>query len=633
MSTAEDFVRLIDSLMDQLDLLANDPLTPPDKFFDSVLETLKAITGSETTAVILPGPDQTFFCAAGDGKPFMSDSNALLGLQNAIQSSEPFSQSAPGKYLFRVGSTDSVDAILGVQLSSDAGNEAGRSVIQGVGQLVEQFFKNRQSSSAQKSGETTDNLKQFAAGCLSTYDIRILTKVIANDARIVQKCERVQVFESKGNRLKLAAVSSVAAFEKRTQLLKASAALAAMAQKSGKPIVSSQQQSTKSIQQKVDEYREVSGVPFFAFIPMRSKGTSEHPGKIVAVMVIEYSKMPDFVEFVDAANTVIPYSGLAIANAQQVATIPFYRPLMWAGQRMQFGNFARLLIWFAIPIGLLLATFLIPVPFKVRMPGTLQAQKEEMVFASHQAVVEEVFVVHGQKVKKGQLLVKLRSTELDQNYREAVGEIEKLTKLKAAKQIILNQSTNGGFGENSESTQLASEIADLDFQIRSYEQKKEYAAKQMEELKIHANMDGTVVTWGVQNVLRQKPVNWGDPLLKIADETGGWELRFHAPETKIGYLEEASQDPSQSLNDLEVEYFFQANPDKQFRVSISETAKSTENDPEYGANVKIRCPVSPDQQLKRHGAKVVGDVDCGQRSLFFVWTYELVDTIRRQFVF
>ena len=44
------------------------------------------------------------------------------------------------------------------------------------------------------------------------------------------------------------------------------------------------------------------------------------------------------------------------------------------------------------------------------------------------------------------------------------------------------------------------------------------------------------------------------------------------------------------------------------------------------------CPVAATQTVRRHGAKVVGDVACGRRSLAYLWTYQLVDALKRQFV-
>jgi len=36
--------------------------------------------------------------------------------------------------------------------------------------------------------------------------------------------------------------------------------------------------------------------------------------------------------------------------------------------------------------------------------------------------------------------------------------------------------------------------------------------------------------------------------------------------------------------------------------------------------------------VRRHGAKVIADVHCGRRSIGYVWFHELVDSLRRRFV-
>ena len=194
---------------------------------------------------------------------------------------------------------------------------------------------------------------------------------------------------------------------------------------------------------------------------------------------------------------------------------------------------------------------------------------------------------------------------------------------------MLNQAASGNVGDAALQTRLASEIADLEFQIQTLEDEKDFVESQIGKLQVCAPIDGSVVTWNVEKNLINRPVKWGDPLMKLADETSQWELHLKAPENKISYILDA--DGNQD-NQLQVRYFFKSQPTKQFESAVSEIASVTEPDSELGPSVAVTCPVDEAQTLKRHGAKVIGDVMCGKKSVGYVWTHELIDTIRRRFV-
>ena len=168
--------------------------------------------------------------------------------------------------------------------------------------------------------------------------------------------------------------------------------------------------------------------------------------------------------------------------------------------------------------------------------------------------------------------------------------------------------------------------------IEAQKERRNFALEQIEELKIYAPIRGTVITWDLERLLNEKPVRWGETLLKIADEDQQWQLRFLAPEKSMGYVLEAANSNSEGLNGLSVDYFLSSRPEDKFATLIKVAGKATENDPRNGLGVRLICNVDPDQQLQRHGAQVTGDIDCGKRSIAFVWTHELIDTVRRHLV-
>ena len=247
---------------------------------------------------------------------------------------------------------------------------------------------------------------------------------------------------------------------------------------------------------------------------------------------------------------------------------------------------------------------------------------------SYDGVVETVFVDHGDQVTVNQPLIQIRSADLDLEIEKAFSDIQKIDQLKDSKRIALNQ-VSGANADPNVAAQIASEISDLDFQKASLVEKEKFLRAEREKLSIVCPIDGQVITWQVKQNLANKPVRWGDPMLKVAFLNGDWNLVFRVPERRIGYLLDAAKASDQPV---ELEFFLESNPGKKYRVPIVEIAQSASQDAELGAVTLVKCNVPDELKAKRQGATVAGDVYCGKRSFWFVWTREMSDAIKRRFV-
>jgi len=129
-------------------------------------------------------------------------------------------------------------------------------------------------------------------------------------------------------------------------------------------------------------------------------------------------------------------------------------------------------------------------------------------------------------------------------------------------------------------------------------------------------------------------------LFDIADLDGDWEVVLQVPEQRIGYVwQEFGHDvatdknkPDNPDSPLKVEFFLQSNPNQRYQSNVIEIARSVEIDPERGVLTTIRCQVPEELKHCRHGASVVADINCGNRSLAFVCFGEFWDGLRRNWV-
>ena len=214
----------------------------------------------------------------------------------------------------------------------------------------------------------------------------------------------------------------------------------------------------------------------------------------------------------------------------------------------------------------------------------------------------------------------------------------KLRQLIGSKKTLMGQY--GHAGDPSLIGRLAAEISDLQFQLELLQNRQTYLKEKKLQLEIVAPRSGQVITWRPQANLLGKPVRWGDQLFDIADLDGDWEVVLQVPEQRIGYVWDrvgadsfdSEATPDKPEQNLSVEFFLQSNPSRRYQSSVIEIARSVELDPELGALTTIRCRVPEELRNCRHGASVVADIDCGNRSLAFVCFGEFWDGLRRTWV-
>jgi len=279
---------------------------------------------------------------------------------------------------------------------------------------------------------------------------------------------------------------------------------------------------------------------------------------------------------------------------------------------------------------LIAASLLLTTDFKVRIPGELRPVVDRNVFSAHDGVIGEVYVDHGDRVEINQPLMQLRSAKYEVELEKASSDILKLQQFKEAKQVSLNRVSDIGSDQNL-AAQLASEISDLEFQMATLKEKEKFLKQQILELLILSPIDGQVTTWEARENLTARPVRWGDPVLNVAQLDGEWDLIFRVPERRIGYI--LARDLEREADEaLELEFFLESDPAKKYLVPVTAIDRSAIVDPELGPVTILKCELPVEMKNKRQGATVSGDVDCGRKSLWFVWTREMFDAMRRRFV-
>lgn len=644
---SENELAVYDSLISGLADHAVSSDATAESFFAKMSQVVEAIFAPEWSAVLARGPADSPIPiystgAAKDklGGLFSRSGNKRDLMAGLLQRSDELGASGvivtsidgPGGALATVGGKSEGWGCIVVDVGREPVEAIQLNVMKAIAETAQEFVRDEDRKQAQAVEAQGAQFLDFSVNAHSSLEPRVVGHHLANDARLLLGCERVSIFLLGRGAPRLLAISSVASVEGRTQLVKQMVSMVGCAVKLSQPIISDHTSSDQKLASLVNSHCDSSGLPFAFGIPIntRSGQAEKRPSWPIAFLLAESTGDIDRVKFARQLGQVVPHVSTSLSNANTYAQIPFRRTFGWLGRMSSFANLSRLGV-IALLAGLLVgASLFFKIDFKVRIPGELRPVVERNVFAAHDGVVEKVFIDHGDKVEANQPLLEIRSTKLEVELEKASSDILKLQQLKEAKSVSLNRVTSVGADQNL-AAQLASEISDLDFQIATQEEQAKFLKQQLSELLIKCPIAGQVTTWQSKENLANRPVRWGDPVLNVAQLDGDWDLVFRVPERRIGYV--LTRDEELGTNEpLELEFFLESDPGKKYRVEVTKIDRSAIEDSEFGPVTILKCAAPAELANKRQGATVSGDVDCGRKSVWFVWTREMFDAIRRQFV-
>jgi multidrug efflux pump subunit AcrA (membrane-fusion protein) len=174
-----------------------------------------------------------------------------------------------------------------------------------------------------------------------------------------------------------------------------------------------------------------------------------------------------------------------------------------------------------IAIALIATVLAIPVPMKLQATAVLIPTDQQQIYAPWDAIVDKVFVEHGQVVKTGDPILQLTSPALTAEYEQAVGQ-----QLRIAQRF--NEIDGRLLRETSLSPVQRDELEgerETILAVRQIEQETVARLKsQLDSMQMVAEIDGTVATWNVKNNLRDRPVRTGQWLMSIHQKDSEWVL-------------------------------------------------------------------------------------------------------------
>jgi len=274
---------------------------------------------------------------------------------------------------------------------------------------------------------------------------------------------------------------------------------------------------------------------------------------------------------------------------------------------------------------LVFAAAVIPADFRIQARGQLVPEVRHDVFAPRDGEIAQLLVEHDAPVEEGEELARLTSADLDLELKRLSGELQTTQqKLLAARTERVRSSAPTAEDRRSGASWSALE-KELEKQEESLREQLELVQAEGERLTVRSPIRGRIQTWDLQRLLEVRPVDQGQVLMTVADVDGPWVLELEIPDHHVAHVLAAQHEHEK----LPVSFVLKTAPGTEYLGALETIGMTTIHDDQGQPYVKAVVAIDRESiPLLRSGASVVARIDCGRRSLGYVWLHDLIDAVR-----
>jgi len=655
---ADDAWHEVDQLVEEIAQLAKSDISP-DKFHADVLERIVSALGAEGGTIWTRGQngEPCRQCQINPADPWLAGAEEpqprhVEVISSILESGQsrllvPHRQATPNDAawnptgLLLIVSPWIVDGMsLGaIEIFQRSGvspqtQQGYLTFLDAIGDLIGDYCRNRLFRDLRLRAGDWTRLTQFTAQVHASLDLRTTAYAIANDGRSLLECDRVTVLIRRGRQqYHVLAVSGVETFRRRASVVRRleqlSAAVAGVGETLWYP--DAKNDLAPQVEQSLADYLDESHSRWLAVLPLElpdQEEASHAPGTFGILVAERFKGKLD-----ERRRLLLPamceHSALALRNALELEAIPLAGLLRKARRLLGIGRLAKIALLLSAVAAAGIALCLVPAEFRIEARGELQPRQMADVFALTDGVVGDLHVEHGQHVAANQVLAELRRPQLDLEFKQVWGELQTARRRLASSEAEILQLHNETDEQRRRHSQLIAQQEELQELVRNLEEQHAILKKKQSELQVRSPMDGDVLTWDVQQLLQDRPVDRGQALLTVGDLSGPWRLDLRIPDREVAHVLAAQRQAGQAL---EVTYRLVTRPSVILHGTIqhiglrSETAGSDEA--YVPATVDIQRETLPELIP---GANVKALIRCGRRPVGYVWFHDLLDALRTWF--
>ncbi|MDA1017310.1 MAG: HlyD family efflux transporter periplasmic adaptor subunit, partial [Planctomycetota bacterium] len=461
------------------------------------------------------------------------------------------------------------------------------------------------------------------------------------EGRHVIDCDRVTVLVDKGGKLRAEAVSGQDTFDDRASAIRSLVKLARSVGGTDEPLWYPEDSGKLSpqLEEAVERYVDEADSTTLAVLPLhdcRKQTDTTSPDKtrgplkrtLIGMLIVERFDGENSAGYQERVIAVRDSACSALANAvqhQSVFLLPVWQSMGNAGRALRAPK--------AIVIGALIcvaivALFIVPADFQMKADGELQPVLRSDVFAATDGIVDVVKTRHGEVVRRGQLLVRMKNANLESELARLEGERSTtVERLRSVRTLMLKNRRMS----NSERDRLYSQQTEIEQALAGIEAQIVIHNQTLTQLETTSPVDGQVVTWDVAETLHRRPIQRGQLLMTVAQPDGPWQLEIRMPEGQMGHVLRAHAEGSHELG---VEYMLASEPGRTYHGTVREIHDRAEVRGAEGSTVLMKVGIDKnDIQHLKPGAEVIAKVECGRRSVGYVWFHEVFEFVQSKILF
>lgn len=522
-------------------------------------------------------------------------------------------------------------------------------LLEAYGQLSDDFGRNRTLRALHEQVLWLRRVLRVNAAVHASLNLDRTAFEIVSAWNELPECQRASLLVRDRQRFRVAAVSGLAILDHRSPLIRSLIDLAAAVAASGQRLIYGLEPITlpPQLAEPLDAYLDQSHAAGLWVVPLSREnhhGTAakpvgdtqratEMPQPVIGVLVLEVGEPAALATLCDQSLPLAASSAVALGHALEHAELPLRgvgNALRRLSQCCRWRAGGRLAVAVAAVAAVVAALIWIPAPLRVAAVGELRPAEINQAFAPRDGYVSEIFVEHNQRVAPGAPLLTVHSPDLELELRRIEGAIESTQQQLRAAEAARRRGTPEPAELRDDAARFAAGESHLRAVLQSYEQQLELLRGEQAGLRLQSALDGTVLTWQVQQTLRGRPVQRGQQLLQIAASDSPWIIALAVPDQDVGHVLQAlSQRP-----ELAVEYILATQPQRRLHGVVSEVARITTLSDSGEPVVEVKVQVDRDDLLQpRAGAQVQAEILCGTHSLGYVWFHRLWDALWSRILF
>ncbi|MEX2186409.1 MAG: efflux RND transporter periplasmic adaptor subunit [Pirellulales bacterium] len=512
-------------------------------------------------------------------------------------------------------------------------------VLIALAEAAADFHRGRELDVLRNQRAQQDRLDAFAAAVQRSLEVPTTAFTVANDGRELIGCDRVWVLAADHAACRALAVSGCDSIDRGAESVRAMERLAAAVAAVGEPVWSfgDATELPPVLESRLNDYLDVAHARQIALVPITAAGPDDANAdqslrrEPVAVVAAEtFTSVLAAEDFRRRMSAVCLRSGAALGHALDLQNTLGVALLRRLARSRLFAWRRRRLFWPWISAAIVIACImlsLIPADFSVAGRGTIEPKMRRYVYAPRDAVVDEVFVAQGDTIVTGGPLFKLRDPDLDYELVRVVGEIQTtLEQLRRVRAERVRGDATGAASANDVG-RLAADEETLDKRLAGLKRQQELLEAEQDALRICSPIAGQVLTWDVANQWRDRPVRQGQRLVEIANVEGEWILELVVTDHDVRHVLAARETVDANLD---VSFLLATDLQTIHHGRVDAIALAAESRDGESPSVRITVRVADaDPAALKAGASVVARIDCGRRSLGYVWLHEAIDAVRR----